>query len=113
MAKIKHGKAGTPLYNVWKSMRQRCNNPKCHDYRWYGGLGITVCDEWNDYEAFEQWAIKNGYKLGLTIDRNDENYSYSPNNCLWITIVEQQKHKRNRIMLTHNGDTKKPYRLVN
>lgn len=106
MAPIKHGKSGTPLYNVWKSMRQRCNNPKSSDYRWYGQLGINVCREWDDYQVFEKWALESGYQRGLTIDRKNENRNYCPDNCAWITIIEQQNHKRNRTIITYNGETK-------
>ena len=95
MAKIKHGKCGTPLYNVWKSIRQRCKNKTCQDYRWYGEKGVFVCKEWDDFSSFFEWAMKSGYKSGLTIERVDSNGPYSPENCTWITIEKQQKNKCN------------------
>lgn len=95
MAKIKHGGCGTDLYNVWKSMRQRCNNPNCHDYIWYGGKGITICKEWEDFSNFRKWAISSGYKKGLTIERKCGLGPYNSENCVWITIEEQQKNKSN------------------
>lgn len=100
-ANTKHG--GAPhrgyekLYNVWLRMKGRCNNPKATNYKYYGGRGITVCDEWkNSYAAFREWALANGYKDGLSIDRIDVNGNYTPDNCRWITMAEQQKNKRPR-----------------
>ena len=104
MAPIKHGGSGTPLYNVWKSMRQRCNNSKLHDYRWYGMDGVKICEEWDNFANFREWALKNGYKSGLTIDRVNSHGPYSPENCRWVTIQEQQKNKRNVLKFLYLGD---------
>ena len=104
MATVKHGGSGTPLYNVWKSMRQRCNNRKSHDYKWYGMDGVKICEEWEDFASFRKWATENGYKSGLTIDRVDSKGPYSPENCRWITIQEQQKNKRNVLKFLYLGD---------
>lgn len=91
------------LYCVWKTMRQRCNNPNSHDYKWYGALGINICKEWEDPKAFISWAKSSGYKKGLTIDRIDMNGNYEPNNCRWVTIGQQQKNKRNCVKLEYKG----------
>ena len=91
----KHGYSKEPLYFVWKTMRQRCNNPNQHDYRWYGAKGVTICPEWDDYMAFREWALSHGYDGKLTIDRIDFNKGYSPDNCRFITIQEQQQNKSN------------------
>ena len=104
MATVKHGGSGTPLYNVWKSMRQRCNNRKSHDYKWYGMDGVKICEEWEDFASFRKWATENGYKSGLTIDRADSKGPYSPENCRWVTIQEQQKNKRNVLKFLYLGD---------
>lgn len=104
MATVKHGGSGTPLYNVCKSMRQRCNNRKSHDYKWYGMDGVKICEEWEDFASFRKWATENGYKSGLTIDRVDSKGPYSPENCRWITIQEQQKNKRNVLKFLYLGD---------
>ena len=92
----KHGKRNTRLYNIWTSMKQRCGNPKANEYENYGGRGITVCEEWEkDFEAFYDWALKNGYAHNLTIDRKDNDKGYYPDNCKWATMKEQQNNRRN------------------
>ena len=91
------------LYCIWKTMRQRCNNSNSHDYKWYGAVGIKICEEWNDAEKFIEWAEKAGYKKGLTIDRIDNNGDYCPENCRWITIQQQQMNKRNCLILEYKG----------
>ena len=93
----RHGKRGSRLYIIWSSMKTRCYNGKSRAYKWYGGRGIKICDEWlNDFQAFYDWAMANGYKDDLTIDRIDVNGNYEPSNCRWITISEQQKNKRQK-----------------
>lgn len=94
-----------PLYAVWKTMRQRCNNPKNHDYRWYGAKGISICSEWNNYIAFYDWSLLSGYQKGLTIDRIDFTKGYQSSNCRWIPIIQQQKTKSNCKILTYNNRT--------
>lgn len=110
---FKHGGAKTNLYNVWKTMRQRCMNPNCHDYNWYGGKGVDICPEWNDYNNFREWAISSGYKNGLTLDRIDGLKNYEPDNCRWITIQEQQQNKRNVRRFEYKGETHTLTELAN
>lgn len=100
----KHGKSKSKLYNVWCTIKQRCNNPKSEFYHRYGGRGIKVCDEWNDYKPFYFWAIKNGYDESLTIDRIDNDGNYEPNNCRWATIKQQSNNRSNNNVLTINGE---------
>lgn len=84
------------LYHIWNNIKFRCENPKCKDYKNYGARGIYMCDEWrNDFMAFRIWALENGYEEHLTIDREDVNGIYEPNNCRWITRAENNKNKRN------------------
>lgn len=85
------------MYYIWDSMKARCYNPQRRDFKNYGGRGITVCTEWlHDFAAFRDWALSHGYADNLTIDRIDNDKGYSPDNCRWATIAEQNQHKRPR-----------------
>ena len=101
-----HGYHGTKIHNIWCAMRRRCRNVNNKDYRWYGGKGIGVCDEWeSDFMSFYEWAMENGYKDGLTIDRIDPNGDYCPDNCRWVTITEQQNNRTSNRQYTYNNET--------
>lgn len=77
------------LYNTWAAMRERCYKPNKQNYKYYGGRGISVCDEWkSDFMAFAEWAIDNGYADTLELDRIDTDGNYSPDNCRWVTHKE-------------------------
>lgn len=103
----KHGMKGTRLYNIWQGMKQRTTNPNNNEYKDYGGRGIDICEEWkNSFEVFEKWANENGYEDNLTIDREDNEKGYSPDNCRWITQREQNRNKRSNHYLTYKGETK-------
>lgn len=92
-----HGMSKTRLYRIFYKMHERCYKPTNDNYKYYGGLGVKICDEWvNDFPAFKNWSLMNGYKEDLTIDRIDPSKDYEPNNCRWITIQEQQKNRRKR-----------------
>ena len=105
--KTTHKLSNTKLYRVWSSMKDRCYREECKSYKNYGGRGICVCDEWkNDFKAFHDWAIANGYRDGLTIERKDVNGNYEPGNCCWIPKSEQSKNRRNVHLITYNGVTK-------
>jgi len=81
-----HGKSKDKLYYVWNNMKERCRKENHKDYHYYGGKGVIVCDEWNnDFSAFCQFAINNGYIEGLQIDRIDNNKGYGPDNCRFVT----------------------------
>jgi hypothetical protein len=91
-AKLRHGDAlaskTVRLYEIWSAMKRRCYNPNCSPYKYYGGKGVKVCDEWLEYQGFKTWALANGYTDSLTIDRIDSNGDYEPGNCQWITLAE-------------------------
>jgi hypothetical protein len=101
-----HGQADTNLYWIWGSMRQRCQNPNATGYKNYGARGIAVCREWEDFGVFMEWALVNGYRLGLTIDRIDNFGPYSPKNCRWTTPTAQQRNTRQNRILTAWGESK-------
>lgn len=101
-----HGQYGTRLYKIWQKMKERCNYRKDIHYYNYGGRGISVCDEWQtDYMCFRTWAMDNGYRHNLTIDRADNDGNYNPQNCKWSTNKEQCNNTRNNIMVTINSIT--------
>ena len=86
-------------------MLYRCYNRKSRIYKYYGARGINVCEEWrNDFLAFYNWALQNGYKEGLTIDRIDCNGNYNPQNCRWTDIKGQQRNKNNNCFYDYYGE---------
>lgn len=95
-----HGRSSSRLYTIWKGMRARCANG---DDAAYGGRGITVCDEWNDFSAFEAWSKDSGYADGLTIERVDVDGGYSADNCTWIPHP-QQAINRTIVMRAPDGE---------
>lgn len=102
-----HKQTNTKLYYIWINMKSRCYKKYNTDYHNYGLRGIKVCEEWQKFEPFYEWAMSNGYKEGLSIERIDVNKDYYPENCKWITMSEQAKNKRNTSYLTYNGITKR------
>ena len=101
----KHNMCNTRLYRIWKNMKDRCCNKNNVKYQNYGGRGICYCDEWAEFEAFGNWALKNGYTDILTLDRIDANGNYEPSNCRWITIQQQQYNKSTNHLITYDGQT--------
>lgn len=99
-----HGGRKTKLYGVWVTMKNRCKNPHVRSYKDYGGRGIGVCKEWNDFARFQQWAFANGYKEGLQIDRIDYNGDYCPDNCRWVDKYQQANNKRNNHFVVYRGE---------
>lgn len=95
-----------PWYNSYHAMMDRCYREKAHNYPQYGGRGIKVCDEWHSIEIFGDWAEKNGYRVGLTLDRIDPDGDYCPENCRWATRKQQANNRRNTIYVTIDGVTK-------
>lgn len=91
------------LNSIWIDMKRRCENANYKDFFNYGGRGISVCCEWHNYDTFKEWALANGYKNGLSIDRVNVNGDYEPGNCRWATAIEQANNKRNTIYIEYHG----------
>ena len=92
-----------PWYNSYRCMMSRCYREKDASYKLYGGRGIKVCDKWHDISEFEKWVHENPYFKGATLDRIDTNGDYEPKNCRWATMFEQDKNRRNSILIEYNG----------
>lgn len=109
-SKALHDGKGTRLYELWKGVRSRCNNPNHKSYHNYGGLGIKMCREWDDYTKFRDWAIANGYdenapKFQCTLDRIDVTKGYSPDNCRWVDAKTQSRNTRRNIRVEYQGES--------
>lgn len=101
-----HGKSYTRLYREWIGIKKRCYNINSKNYYLYGAEGKAVCDEWlNDFNAFYDWSMNNGYADDLTIERKDGTKGYSPDNCCWATPKEQANNRRTNRLITRNGKT--------
>lgn len=104
----KHGQARlgkqTLEYQAWARIKARCFNPKCEQYKNYGGRGITICDRWlHSFEAFFQDMGRR--PPGTSLGRINNDGHYDPTNCAWQTPVEQANNTRRNRLLTHLGRT--------
>lgn len=105
---VRHGLFGTHIHRAYTNMKTRCYNPNYYLFKNYGGKGITICDEWlgrNGLENFYKWSLQNGYRKDLSIDRIDNAKGYSPDNCRWVSMKQQQNNRTNNRMITANGET--------
>lgn len=92
----KHGGSSTRVYRIWQAMLDRTGNPRASRYSYYGGRGITVCEDWKDFATFRSWAMANGYSDDLSIDRVNNDGNYQPENCRWATQKMQVQNRRPR-----------------
>ena len=100
-----HGMTDHPLFSVWHNMHGRCNNPTYVGYGRYGGRGISVCEEWDEFINFYEWAMSHGYERGLSIDRVDNDGDYCPENCRWTDMLTQGNNRGNNRHVTYAGET--------
>lgn len=100
---IKHGKSSHRLYNIWGGIRTRVFNKNDVGYPNYGGRGIEFSEDWTAFINFYNWAIENGYRDNLTIERIDVNGNYEPSNCRWIPLKEQSRNRRG--VIVYGGET--------
>lgn len=102
----RHKASNTPIHRMWGNMKKRCFNQNASGYKYYGGRGILVCAEWeNSFDTFFSWALTNGYKDGLQIDRIDTGGNYSPNNCRFVTREVNMNNRTNNIPIQIDGET--------
>lgn len=101
---LTHGLSGTRLHKIWKGIRKRCSNNKWKQWKDYGGRGISLCKEWDNYINFYNWSINNGYEDTLTIDRIDNNGNYEPSNCRWVDNIQQANNSRRNITFEYLGE---------
>lgn len=101
-----HQMSRSRLYKIWDSMRYRCDNPNCKEYKNYGGRGIKYDDKWSDFNSF-YLDMYEGYNDNLTLERIDVNKDYTKNNCTWITMYEQQSNKRNTLKINYKGQERR------
>ena len=101
--KTTHGLTGTRIYRVWQNMQNRCTNEKCEAYHRYGGRDISVCDEWNEFENFRDWANDSGYSVELSLDRIDNDKGYSPENCRWADQRTQSNNRSSNNVVEFHG----------
>jgi hypothetical protein len=93
-----HGMKGHPLYDVYRGMIRRCYQTDHKSYRWYGGRGISVCIEWlEDRAKFFEWALNNGWKEGLQLDRRDNDGNYTPDNCRFVTAAVNSENRTSSV----------------
>lgn len=102
----KHGHSGytkTRTYSIWKGMISRCRNPNATSYKWYGALGIDVCERWNSYENF--LADMGEAPEGMSLDRQRSSLGYGPDNCVWATDLQQSRNAKSNRKITAFGKT--------
>lgn len=92
-----HGQSKTRIHGIWAGMLSRCRNKNVKSYKYYGAKGVSACEEWADFANFMNWALSNGYRNDLTIDRINPFGNYEPDNCRWIPRSEQRYNRRDTV----------------
>ena len=101
-----HNLSKSRIYSIWCNMKSRVLNKNNQRFLDYGNRGIIICSDWiNDFMSFYNWSINNGYKEGLTIDRENNDGNYEPSNCRWVTDYIQNRNKR-KLMITNTSGYK-------
>lgn len=100
----RHGGHGTKLYGVWRGMMQRCYDTNYQAFHNYGARGIEVCAEWHEFAPFRRWAMESGYGEGLSIERENNDGPYAPDNCVWIPLAKQAANRRTTVWVEHDGE---------
>lgn len=93
------------ILSIWLGMRYRCNSKESKVYKDYGGRGIKICPQWDDFYEFQEWSLSHGYSAAKSIDRIDNDGDYSPENCRWATMKVQGQNRRNSRLYTYHGQT--------
>jgi AraC-like DNA-binding protein len=100
-----HGRSKSKMYSVWQAMRRRCENPEDPSFLNYGARGITVCERWQDFQAFyEDMGSRPSHKH--TIERIDNSKGYEPSNCKWATRIEQNNNTSRNVRIEYGGRSK-------
>ena len=102
--KLKHGMSHSRLYRIWDNIRGRTLRPSNTHWDYYGGRGVTLYEPWKQFIPFMQWALENGYRDDLLIDRIDNDGPYSPDNCRWVTRDVQNRNKRSNVWIDYQGE---------
>jgi hypothetical protein len=98
----KHGMSESEEYSIWSGIKKRCECRTAKDYPNYGGRGIKVCERWQTFENFFEDMGKRPSKKH-SVEREDNQKDYSPENCKWATVIEQANNRRSNNVLTMNG----------
>lgn len=102
-----HGLRKHPIYRVWDGMKQRCYNPNHEGFEYWGGKNIIICPEWkDDFKTFFIWALANGWKKGLTIERRKSHLNYDPDNCYFATYRAQRLNMEDVTSFSAFGEKK-------
>lgn len=99
-----HGMTGSKLHNTWRAMKYRCKDSYFQS-QYYSKKGISLHKLWETFIPFKNWALKNGYKSGLQIDRINSNKGYYPGNCRWATCIENANNKYTNLVVNYKGDS--------